>query len=93
MARYDNLKNDMSICDGERIGGYASACRGQLYRCTGCGAVGCRQARDHACTKQGFSVAFKCYACGAIGKEEAVTSGHAASKSAASTSERLANTD
>ena len=93
MASYEKLKNDMAICDGERIGGYASACRGQLYRCTACGAVGCRQAKDHACTKQGFDVSFKCHACGAIGREEAVASGHVASKSAASSPQRLENTD
>jgi hypothetical protein len=93
MARYENLKSDMSLCDGERIGGYAHPCRGQLYRCAACGAVGCRQTKEHACTKQGFSVSFKCYACGATGQEEPIASGHAASKSAASTPERVANTD
>lgn len=93
MARYDNLKNDMSLCDGERLGGYANACRGQLYRCTNCGSVGCRQNKDHACSKQGFSVSFKCYACGATGKQEAVASGHGTSKSAASTPQRLENID
>ncbi|BBA37335.1 uncharacterized protein sS8_5418 [Methylocaldum marinum] len=93
MANYDKLKNDMAICDGERLGGYATPCRGQLYRCTACGAVGCRQNKENACSKQGFDVAFKCYACGAVGKEELVASGHEASKSAASTAERVANTD
>jgi hypothetical protein len=48
---------------------------------------------EHACSKQGFSVAFKCYACGATGKQEALPSGHAASKSAASTPQRLENID
>lgn len=93
MANYDKLKNDMAICDGERLGGYATPCRGQLYRCTACGAEGCRQNRENACSKQGFDVAFKCYACGAVGKEELVASGHEASKSAASSPERVANTD
>lgn len=91
MATYDSLKDDMTLCDGERIGGYASACRGHLYRCTACGAVGCRQTKEQACTKQGFNVAFKCYACGAIGHTEVLESGHAASKSAPSTPQRLAN--
>lgn len=93
MATYEKLKNDMSVCDGERTAGYATACRGQVYRCAACGATGCRQAKDHACSKQAFDVAYKCYACGAIGQAEAIASGHAASKSAPSTPERLANTD
>lgn len=93
MASYDKLKDDMSLCDGERLGGYANACRGQVYRCTACGAEGCRQNKEHGCSKQGFSVAYKCYACGAIGQYEAIASGHAASKSAASSPQRLANTD
>jgi hypothetical protein len=93
VASYEKLKSDMSLCDGERTSGYASACRGQVYRCTACGATGCRQGKEHACSKQGFNVAYKCYACGALGQQEAVASGHAASKSAASTPERLANTD
>jgi len=93
VATYQKLKDDMSVCDGDRIGGYAMACRGQVYRCTACGATGCRQAKDHACTKQAFTVAFKCYACGATGQYEALASNHAASKSAPSTTERLANTD
>lgn len=93
MATYEKLKDDMSLCDGERLGGYAIACRGQVYRCTACGATGCRQSKDHACSKQGFSNAFKCYACGATGKEEVIASGHAASKSAAVTPQRIENTD
>ncbi len=93
MATYEKLKDDMSLCDGERIGGYAMACRGQVYTCTACGAKGCRQAKDHACSKQAFTVAYKCYACGAVGQTEAVVSGHNASKSAPCTPERLANTD
>ena len=83
----------MSLCDGERLGGYANACRGQVYRCTACGAEGCRQNKEHGCSKQNFSVAYQCYACGAIGQQEAVASGHALSKSAASSPQRLANTD
>jgi hypothetical protein len=93
MASYEKLKSDMSICDGERVGGYAIPCRGQLYRCLACGAVGCRQTKDHACSKQGFDVSFKCYGCGVAGQYEAVASGHTQSKSAASSPERIANTD
>lgn len=93
MANYNNLKDDMALCDGERVGGYAMPCHGQVYRCTACGATGCRQNKDHACTKQGFTVAYKCYACGVTGQYEAVASGHTTSKSAASSPQRIANTD
>lgn len=91
MANYQKLKDDMTVCDGDRLGGYASRCNGQLYKCTACGATGCRQTKEQSCSKQGFNVAFKCYTCGAIGKHEELGSGHAASKSAPSTPQRLAN--
>lgn len=91
MATYEGLKDDMTICDGERVGGYAYPCNGHLYRCKACGNVGCRQMKDHACTKQGFSVTFTCYACGVMNQYEAIESGHEKSKSAASTPERIHN--
>ncbi len=89
MARYEFLKDDMTLCDGERRGGFP--CRGQLYRCSECGNVGCRQNKDLVCTKQGFDLDFKCYACGAKAKAELIASGHQKSKSAAGSPARLAS--
>lgn len=87
MARYEFLKDDMTLCDGERLGGFP--CRAQLYRCTECGNVGCW--KDLVCTKQGFNPDFKRYACGAKAKTELIASGHQKSKSAAGSPARLAS--
>lgn len=89
MARYESLKDDLVVCDGERPGGFP--CRGQLYRCTKCGHTGCQQNKEHLCTKQGFNLNFRCYACGAVGMVELIASGHRQSKSAASSPARLAS--
>lgn len=60
----------MIRCDGARVG-YHLPCNGSLYQCA-CGAIGCRQTRDHACSKQGFSVLGRCHACGQVGKNTLV---------------------
>lgn len=74
MANYAEIKQDMTLCDGARKGGFAFPCRGQLYKCTQCGNQGCRQHKLDACTGQAFDVAFRCLKCGALGQQEAVTS-------------------
>lgn len=73
MDTYENIKTGMVLCDGERKGGYAFTCRGQVYTCKGCGNTGCRQTKEDACSKQAFSVVFQCLSCGAIGQQETAT--------------------
>jgi hypothetical protein len=72
--RYDDLKSNLTLCDGERRGG-GEPCRGTLYTCKLCGGVGCKQSRDDLCSKQGFSVLGRCLKCGAMGQLEVVDPG------------------
>ena len=72
--RYETIKAELTLCDGARKGG-GEPCRGTLYKCTACGAIGCKQSRDDLCSKQGFSVSGRCLKCEAIGKMETVDPG------------------
>lgn len=72
MSNYGAIKQDMTLCDGERKGGFAFPCHGHLYTCTQCGHQGCRQTKLDSCTGQTFDVSFRCLKCGATGKQEAV---------------------
>lgn len=67
---YDAIKADRQLCTGYRKGGQAAKCNGQLYRCTGCGATGCRQTYLDSCSEQTFDVNWKCQKCGVIGQQE-----------------------
>lgn len=73
MDTYENIKTGLALCDGERKGGYSFICRGQVYVCKSCGNTGCRQTKEDACSKQAFSVSFKCLKCGAVGQPETAT--------------------
>jgi hypothetical protein len=69
MLSYSTLKDTTHLCGGVRPG-HGIPCNGTLYKCTACGATGCRQTYEGNCTKQGFSVAYKCLKCGVAGKYE-----------------------
>jgi hypothetical protein len=72
--RYEDLKSDLTLCDGTRKGG-ADSCRGTLYNCKQCGAVGCKQSREDLCSHQGFNVLGHCLKCRAAGQMEAIPAG------------------
>ena len=61
----------MALCTGERKPSQMQ-CNGTVYKCTECGAEGCMQNKEHACSNQGFSVLHRCYKCGAVDKMEMV---------------------
>ena len=61
--RYEAIKEKMTLCDGERSG-YGLACRGTVYKCSSCGATGCKQNKTNGCTNQAFSVTNQCLKCG-----------------------------
>jgi hypothetical protein len=72
--RYEDLKSNLTLCDGERKGG-GEPCRGTLYKCKQCGSAGCKQSRDDLCSNQGFSVTGRCLKCEATGQMEAIDPG------------------
>ncbi len=59
----------MALCTGERKTNQMQ-CYGTVYKCKQCGAEGCMQNKDHACSNQGFSVIERCYKCGSVGQME-----------------------
>jgi hypothetical protein len=71
--RYEKIKEEMTLCDGERVGGYGFSCRGTVYKCSGCGAIGCKQSKPNTCTNQAFSVNNQCLKCGAYNTMEVNT--------------------
>lgn len=73
MLSYRQLKSATHLCDGVRPG-HKIPCNGTFYKCTACGNIGCRQAREDRCTGQGFNVLFGCLQCGAVGKQDMVAS-------------------
>jgi len=71
MLSYSKLKDVTHLCAGIRPA-HRIPCNGTVYKCTACGAMGCRQTKSGNCTQQGFSVSFTCLKCGVTGKQEMV---------------------
>ena len=72
MLSYRKLKPETNLCNGTRPG-HQIICNGTMYKCTACGAVGCRQTYENRCSGQAFDVKFRCLKCGEVGKQEALT--------------------
>lgn len=72
--RYEDLKNDLTLCGGARKGSGAP-CRGTLYRCEQCGHIGCKQSRDEMCSNQGFNGVGRCLKCEAANRMETIAPG------------------